>query len=99
MKGYENKMDLKGIPYLRSKLASIRNRVDMRYKQYAMQYHDNMIGITIPANIREQYRAVLGWAAKGVDSLADRLVFREFENDDFQVNEIFQANNTDVFFD
>lgn len=99
MKGYENEMDLKGIPYLRSKLASVRNRVDMRYKQYAMQYHDNMIGITIPANIREQYRAVLGWAAKGVDSLADRLVFREFENDDFQVNEIFQANNPDVFFD
>ena len=34
-----------------------------------------------------------------MDSLADRLVFREFENDDFQVNEIFQSNNPDVFFD
>ena len=97
MKGYENKMDLKGIPYLRNKLANVRDRVDMRYKQYAMQYRERMISITIPANIREQYRAVLGWTAKGVDSLADRLVFREFENDDFQVNEIFQANNPDVF--
>ena len=92
-------MDLKGIPYLRNKLANVRDGVDMRYKQYAMQYRERMISLTIPANIREQYRAVLGWTAKGVDSLADRLVFREFKNDDFQVNEIFQANNPDVFFD
>lgn len=92
-------MDLKGIPYLRNKLANVRDGVDMRYKQYAMQYRERMISLTIPANIREQYRAVLGWTAKGVDSLADHLVFREFKNDDFQVNEIFQANNPDVFFD
>lgn len=64
-----------------------------------MKYHDRDIGITIPLHIREQYRSVLGWAAKGVDSLADRLVFREFENDTFEVNEIFKKNNPDVFFD
>ena len=57
------------------------------------------MGITIPPHIRQQYKAVLGWAAKGVDSLADRLVFREFGNDDFNVNEIFALNNPDVFFD
>lgn len=34
-----------------------------------------------------------------MDSLADRLVFREFVNDDFEVNEIFESNNPDVFFD
>ncbi|MGV7292059.1 hypothetical protein PJJ27_28925, partial [Mycobacterium kansasii] len=28
-----------------------------------------------------------------------RLVFREFENDDFTVNEIFEENNPDIFFD
>ena len=39
------------------------------------------------------------WCAKGVDALADRLVFREFSNDDFEVNEIFHANNPDIFFD
>lgn len=64
-----------------------------------MQYQESPIGITIPADIRRQYQSVLGWCAKGVDSLADRLVFREFANDDFEVNKIFQQNNPDVFFD
>lgn len=92
-------MELQGIDYLRSKLALRKPRVDLRYRQYAMKYKDRAAGITIPENIRSQYRSVLGWCAKGVDSLADRLVFREFVNDDFEVNEIFQANNPDVFFD
>lgn len=92
-------MSLKGMNYLRRKLAGYKRRVDMRYDQYAMQYSDREVGITIPENIRRQYRSVLGWAAKGVDSLADRLVFREFANDEFAVNEIFAQNNPDVFFD
>lgn len=92
-------MELQGMEYLRNKLSTHKIRVDMRYKQYAMQYNDRMIGVTIPPEIRARFRAVLGWCAKGVDSLADRLVFREFEQDDFEVNEIFQANNPDVLFD
>ncbi|MHC5373621.1 hypothetical protein ACYSNU_07440, partial [Enterococcus sp. LJL120] len=92
-------MESKGIEYLRKKLESHKQRVDMRYRQYAMQYTDRSVGITIPEEIRRRYRSVLGWCAKGVDSLADRLVFREFINDNFEVNEIFQANNPDVFFD
>ncbi|MCR1233238.1 hypothetical protein [Streptococcus suis] len=92
-------MEYKGIGYLRRKLNEVKPRVEMRYKQYAMQHTDSSFGITIPANIRQQYRSVLGWCAKGVDSLADRLVFREFDNDQFQVNSIFKQNNPDVFFD
>ena len=71
----------------------------MRYEQYAMKHVDRAKGITIPVELSAQYRAILGWCAKGVDSLADRLVFREFENDDFEVNDIFAENNPDVFFD
>lgn len=71
----------------------------MRYEQYAMKHVDRAKGITIPKELSAQYRAILGWCAKGVDSLADRLVFREFENDDFEVNGIFEENNPDVFFD
>lgn len=92
-------MELQGIEYLRNKLNTHKNRVDMRYKQYAMKHYDPPVGITIPPAIRAKYKAVLGWCSKGVDALADRLVFREFTNDDFEVNEIFQANNPDVFFD
>jgi hypothetical protein len=41
----------------------------------------------------------LGWCSKAVDSVADRLVFREFDNDNFNINEIFQMNSSDVLFD
>lgn len=73
--------------------------MDLRYKQYDMKYQDLDVGITIPPEIRSRYKSVLGWCAKGVDSLADRLVFREFENDNFEINEIFNMNNPDVFSD
>lgn len=89
----------KGIMYLRKKLIKHKLRVDLRYKQYAMKHNEIEAGITIPPEIRRQYKAVIGWCTKGVDSLADRLVFREFANDDFEVNEIFEANNPDLFFD
>jgi hypothetical protein len=92
-------MALVGLPYLQNKLNIHRSRVNLRYKQYAMKYVEPQVGLTIPASARYRYRSVLGWCAKGVDSLADRLVFREFTNDNFEVNEIFQANNPDVFFD
>ena len=92
-------MELRGIDYLRRKLESCRSRVNLRYKHYAMQYQEAPIGITIPPNVRAQYRATLGWTAKGVDSLADRLVFREFANDIFDATKIFDRNNPDIFFD
>lgn len=92
-------MPYKGIDYLKRKLVSKRSRVQLRYKQYAMKHSDYEVGITIPLEIRQRYKAVMGWCAKGVDALADRLVFREFANDDFGVNEIFHANNPDIFFD
>jgi hypothetical protein len=90
---------MKGLEYLRKKLNKHEKRVNLRYKQYDMKYQDFDVGITIPPEIRHRYKAVLGWCAKGVDSLADRLVFREFENDNFEINEIFNMNNPDTFFD
>lgn len=90
---------MKGLEYLRKKLNKHKRRVYLRYKQYDMKYQDPEVGITIPPEIRQRYKAVLGWCAKGVDSLADRLVFREFENDNFEINEIFNMNNPDTLFD
>lgn len=90
---------MKGIDYLRKKLDKHARRVKLRYKQYDMKYQDQDVGITIPPEIRHRYKAVLGWCAKGVDGLADRLVFREMENDNFEMNEVFNMNNPDVFFD
>lgn len=92
-------MTYRGIEYLRNKLITHKPRSDMRYKRYAMKHDDMQVGFTIPPEIRQQYKSVLGWCTKGVDALADRLVFREFVNDDFRVNEIFADNNPDIFFD
>ena len=92
-------MELRGIEYLRKKLNLYQSRVNLRYKYYAMQHYRAPIGITIPAHVRAKYRATIGWTAKGVDCLADRLVFREFTNDDFNVTEIFDRNNPDILFD
>lgn len=90
---------MKGIEYLRNKLIKLEKRVILRYKQYEMKYQDSEVGITIPTEIRARYKSVLGWCAKAVDSLADRLVFREFTNDNFEMNEIFNMNSPDIFFD
>ena len=48
------KMSEKGIDYLRKKLNAHKTRVDMRYKQYAMQHDEQMVGITIPREIRRR---------------------------------------------
>lgn len=91
--------ELKGIDYLRRKLDLHRRRVIYRYRQYEMKYQDYDIGLTIPPELRNRYKAVLGWSAKAVDALADRIVFREFADDNFGMNEIFQMNNPDTLFD
>ena len=67
----------KGIDYLRKKLAQKRNRVLRRYKFYEMKNIARDIGIASPERL-QWLQSVLGWNAKAVDSLADRLEFREF---------------------
>lgn len=90
--------DLRGIGYLRSKLNTKRIRVKTRYDYYEMKYHVMDLGISTPDYLKN-LNSVLGWCAKSVDSLADRLVFRNFKNDNFNLTEIYQMNNPDVFFD
>ena len=89
----------KGIDYLRKKLERYRSGAKKRNKIYNMKDKDFSPGITIPPQIRNQYRATLGWGAKAVDSVADRLVFREFAEDNFDLNQIFNMNSADIFFD
>lgn len=88
----------KGINYLRDKLAQKRGRVLLRYDYYEMKNHVPDFGISTPPKLRN-YQSVLGWCGKSVDSLADRLVFREFRDDRMNINEIFGLNNPDVLFD
>lgn len=90
--------EYKGIPYLRRKLNSKRQRVLTRYKYYEMKNVTRDFGISTPPDLA-LWQSVLGWCGTAVDALADRIVFREFEEDNFNLNEIFEMNNPDIIFD
>lgn len=88
----------KGIDYLRNKLNIKKSRVRLRYKHYEMKNIVRDFNISTPPDLR-YWMGCLGWCSKAVDSLADRLVFREFDNDVFDMNSIFNMNNKDVLVD
>ena len=87
-----------GMNYLKAKLQRKSARVITRYKYYEMKNYTRDLGISTPPELRF-WTLSLGWCAKAVDSLADRLVFRDFENDIYGMNEIFDQNNKDIFVD
>lgn len=87
-----------GIEKLRMKLEYKRVRVALRYKYYDMKHLANDFRISTPPRLRN-WMNCLGWCSKAVDSLADRLVFREFADDNFNLNEIYQMNNPDILTD
>lgn len=90
--------ELKGIDYLRKKLAEKATNVKNRYEYYEMKYTAKDLDISTPPNLKS-FKAVLGWCEKAVDTLADRLVFETMENDVFNMMEVFGNNNADTFFD
>lgn len=84
-----------GIGYLKRKLTAKSARVRLRYGFYDMKHSTPEIKGVIPDQLRFiQY--ALGWCAKSVDTLSDRLLFDRFEHDDFLLTEIFRMNNPDV---
>lgn len=90
--------EYKGMEYLKRRLATKRTRVLMRYGYYEMKNGMLDFESIIPERFR-WLQETLGWCAKSVDSVADRLSFREFREDNFELNPIFQMNNPDVLFD
>lgn len=85
--------------YLRDKLAHHAGRVAERYKLYASKYTDRSKGVVTTKEMRDMYKSVLGWPAKAVDAIGDRLVFRGFRNDYFEMWDIFLMNNPAMLFD
>ena len=85
------------IEYLKRKLEQKKHRVDVRYRYYEMKNHTRDFNIVTPRHFKD-FESALGWCAKGVDAMADRVVFREFENDALALNEIFELNNGDILF-
>lgn len=86
-----------GMEYLRAKLNSKRSRIRTRYDYYEMKHLAVDFQISTPPRLRN-WMNCLGWCSKAVDSMADRLVFREFVDDNFNINQIYAMNNPDVLF-
>lgn len=90
--------ETKGVEYLRRKLAGKRVRVLKRYRYYEMKNAVQDFNLVTPPEFRA-FQACLGWCGKAVDALADRLVFRGFREDNFDLTAIYRMNNADVLFD
>ena len=88
-------MEYKGMSFLRNRLIQKRVRVQLRYNYYEMKNGVKYMNTIIPPQFAWMAQ-VLGWCGKAVDSLADRLSFREFREDDFDLNTIFAMNNGDI---
>ena len=89
----------KGIAYLRRKLLSKRSRVETRYRYYEMKDFHQPRNLMVPADLQNKFKFTLGWCTKAVDSMADRLRFRGFKNDNFNMQQIFEMNNSDILYD
>jgi len=85
---------------LKAKLARKYTRVNLRYQYYESKETLGYLSNSISLEVQRNYSSVIGWCAKAVDSLADRLIFKGFENDGgFELDKIFNVNNSDILFD
>lgn len=89
---------LLGIEGLKTKLSSKRGGVEKRYQYYDMHMGIRYFKRDLPLELQFM-RSVVGWCSKAVDTLADRIVFREFSDDNFDMMQIFQMNNMDILCD
>lgn len=87
-----------GIERLRARLSAKRPRVCLRYSYYEMKNRIAAFNVVIPAQWSFLSES-LGWSARAVDCIADRLVFREFADDNFALNDILRMNSKDILID
>ena len=88
-----------GIGYLKRKLVTKQSRVQTRYRYYEMKECHTPRNLMVPDQLKNKFSIKLGWCTKAVDSLADRLQFRGFRNDNLDLTSIYQMNNFDVLAD
>lgn len=89
---------LKGIDYLREKLRRKKYRVRTRYRYYEQKNRARDWGISTPPDLK-YWMSTLGWCAKGVDELADRLQFKNFKNDPLSMTAVYDQNNKKILTD
>ena len=92
-------MEYSGMNYLKKKLKTKQTLVDRRYRYYGGKNNFNPVRNSNEPNEFKGLEHNLGWCTKAVNAVADRINFRGFENDHFDMNEIFVQNNQDVLVD
>lgn len=92
-------MAYKGMEYLKNKLNAKRPRIKKRYDYYEQKDLFKSNNILLPPTIANKFESVLGWCSKTVDSVDNRMNFRGFRNDEYNLEQIFNNNNPDVLFD
>lgn len=90
-------MEYVGLEKLKAFLTLKRIRVGLRYAYYDMKNCTFDFGISSPPELRF-WNSCVGWCARGVDSLSDRLDFYGFKNDVFDLDGVYSLNNKDVLF-
>lgn len=91
-------MVFKGLDYLKNKLKVKKHEAERRYAYYEMKARAKDLNISTPPELT-WWMNTLGWCEKAVDSLADRLVFKGFDNDILDMYSIFDQNNKDILTD
>lgn len=89
---------LYGIEYLKNKLAQKQPRIAIKYEYYEMKNIAKDLGISTPPHLRHLSES-LGWCGKAVDSVADRMQFYGFQNDGYNMQELYNLNNADILID
>lgn len=91
-------MEIYGVDYLRQQLKKKQSRVKLRYDYYEMKRLIRNYSKLMPTDYK-WLAYTLGWSAKAVDSIADRIVVNEFREDNFNLEELYNLNNRDILFD
>lgn len=75
-----------------------RTRINVRYRYYEMKQNVKEVGNMLPPTYR-WLSSCLGWSAKAVDALADRLSFYSFADDFYGIGDLYLENNQDILID
>lgn len=87
-----------GMAYLKNKLEAKKPNVKKRYMYYEMKNTVEDLNISTPPQLRWLNES-LGWCGKAVDSVADRIDFYGFKNDNFNIQGVYDMNNADILID
>ena len=83
---------------LKALLSARQARIITRYKYYEMKDTHVPRNLFVPQELAYKFSQKMGWCTKAVNSLADRLQFRGFRDDTFNLNQIYNMNNADVLY-